>query len=52
VHGGQYFGPDGFGQMRGYPKVVSSSDQSHDESLQRRLWEVSEKLTGVVYPVG
>jgi len=52
VHGGQYFGPDGFGQMRGYPKVVSSSNQSHDESLQRRLWEVSEKLTGVVYPVG
>jgi hypothetical protein len=52
VLGGQYFGPDGFGQSRGYPKVVSSSDQSHDESLQRRLWEVSEKLTGVVYPVG
>jgi NAD(P)-dependent dehydrogenase (short-subunit alcohol dehydrogenase family) len=52
VHGGQYFGPDGFVQMRGYPKVVSSSDQSHDESLQRRLWDVSEKLTGVVYPVG
>ena len=52
VLGGQYFGPDGFGHMRGYPKVVSSSDQSHDESLQRRLWEVSEKLTGVVYPVG
>jgi NAD(P)-dependent dehydrogenase (short-subunit alcohol dehydrogenase family) len=52
VLGGQYFGPDGFGQMRGYPKVVSSSDQSHDESLQRRLWEVSEELTGVVYPVG
>ena len=52
VLGGQYFGPDGFGHMRGYPKVVASSDQSHDESLQRRLWEVSEKLTGVVYPVG
>ncbi len=52
VLGGQYFGPDGFGQMRGYPKVVSSSDQSHDESLQQRLWEVSEELTGVVYPVG
>ena len=52
VLGGQYFGPDGLGQLRGYPKVVSSSDQSHDESLQRRLWEVSEKLTGVVYPVG
>jgi hypothetical protein len=51
VLGGQYFGPDGLGGTRGYPKVVASSDQSHDASLQRRLWEVSEELTGVVYPV-
>jgi NAD(P)-dependent dehydrogenase (short-subunit alcohol dehydrogenase family) len=52
VSGGQYFGPDGFGQVRGYPKVVGSSAQSHDVDLQRRLWTVSEELTGVVYPVG
>ena len=52
VHGGEYFGPDGFGQSRGYPKVVGSSAQSHDAELQRRLWAVSEELTGVVYPVG
>jgi NAD(P)-dependent dehydrogenase (short-subunit alcohol dehydrogenase family) len=52
VHGGQYFGPDGFAQTRGYPKVVASSAQSHDAELQRRLWAVSEELTGVVYPVG
>ena len=25
VIGGQYFGPDGFGEQRGYPKVVASS---------------------------
>ncbi|MGO8963089.1 MAG: SDR family NAD(P)-dependent oxidoreductase [Mycobacterium sp.] len=49
--GGQYYGPDGFGQMRGYPKVVQSSKKSHDVDLQRRLWAVSEELTGVVYPV-
>ncbi len=51
VLGGQYFGPDGFQEIRGYPKVVSSSAQSHDVELQRRLWAVSEELTGVVYPV-
>jgi NAD(P)-dependent dehydrogenase (short-subunit alcohol dehydrogenase family) len=51
VVGGQYYGPDGFGEMRGYPKVVESSKQSHDVDLQRRLWTVSEELTGVVYPV-
>ncbi|BBZ42411.1 SDR family NAD(P)-dependent oxidoreductase [Mycobacterium conspicuum] len=51
VRGGQYFGPDGFAQTRGYPKVVSSSAQSHDVELQRRLWAVSEELTGIAYPV-
>jgi NAD(P)-dependent dehydrogenase (short-subunit alcohol dehydrogenase family) len=49
--GGQYYGPDGLGGSRGYPKVVASSKQSHDEELQRRLWSVSEELTGVTYPV-
>jgi NAD(P)-dependent dehydrogenase (short-subunit alcohol dehydrogenase family) len=51
VLGGQYYGPDGFGEQRGYPKVVGSSDKSHDVDVQRRLWTVSEELTGVVYPV-
>ena len=51
VLGGQYFGPDGFAELRGYPKVVASSSKSHDADVQRRLWEVSERLTGVVYPV-
>jgi hypothetical protein len=37
--------------MRGYPKVVSSSDRSHDVDVQKRLWTVSEELTGVVYPL-
>ncbi|MGH3553565.1 MAG: oxidoreductase, partial [Mycobacterium sp.] len=51
VEGGQYYGPDGLGEQRGHPKLVSSSGQSHDEDLQRRLWTVSEELTGVKYPV-
>jgi len=51
VLGGQYFGPDGFGEQRGYPKVVASSEKSHDLALQRRLWAVSEELTGVTFPV-
>lgn len=52
VLGGQYFGPDGFGEQRGYPKVVSSSKASHDVAAQRRLWAISEELTGVVFPLG
>jgi NAD(P)-dependent dehydrogenase (short-subunit alcohol dehydrogenase family) len=51
VRGGQYFGPGGPAGQRGYPKVVHSSRQSHDEGLQLKLWKVSEELAGVTYPV-
>jgi len=51
VHGGQYYGPDGFMESRGYPTLVRSSAQSHDADTQRRLWTISEELTGVTYPV-
>ncbi len=51
VQGGQYYGPDGFAEQRGHPKLVQSSAQSHDQDLQRRLWAVSEELTGVSFPV-
>lgn len=50
VTGGEYFGPRGLGQQRGYPTMVASSARSHDAALARRLWEVSEKLTGVTFP--
>src|ERR1700754_3028646 len=52
VIGGQYFGPDGFGEQRGYPKGVASSAASHDTAAQQRLWTLSEELTSVFTPVG
>jgi NAD(P)-dependent dehydrogenase (short-subunit alcohol dehydrogenase family) len=51
VIGGQYFGPDGFGEQRGYPVVVASTRVSHDTAAQKRLWTVSEELTGVTFDV-
>ncbi|MCX2934198.1 SDR family NAD(P)-dependent oxidoreductase [Mycobacterium sp. CVI_P3] len=51
VVGGQYYGPDGFRELRGHPKLVNSSNQSHDRNIQQRLWSVSEELTGVSFPV-
>jgi len=51
VRNGEYYGPDGLGEQRGHPKRVESNRQSYDEQVQRRLWEVSEKLTNVTYPV-
>jgi NAD(P)-dependent dehydrogenase (short-subunit alcohol dehydrogenase family) len=49
--GGQYYGPDGFMETRGHPVLVESSDRSHEEETQRRLWQVSEQLTDVTYPL-
>ena len=51
VLGGQYYGPGGFLGLRGYPELAASSRRSHDAAVQRRLWTVSEELTGVTYPV-
>lgn len=49
VPGGAYYGPDGLGEQRGYPKRVSSTSQANDEEVAKRLWQVSEDLTGVHY---
>jgi NAD(P)-dependent dehydrogenase (short-subunit alcohol dehydrogenase family) len=46
---GTYVGPDGIFEGRGHPKLVSASTAAHDEATARRLWEVSEELTGVHY---
>jgi NAD(P)-dependent dehydrogenase (short-subunit alcohol dehydrogenase family) len=47
LEGGTYIGPDGAREMRGYPRRVSPSRTARDEEKARRLWEVSEELTGV-----
>ena len=47
VHGGDYFGPDGPGKMRGYPIRARSSRRSRDVEQARRLWQISEKMTGI-----
>ena len=51
VLGGQYYGPGGFLGARGYPELAGSSGQSRDTAIQRRLWTVSEELTGVTFPI-
>src|SRR5262245_7559930 len=51
VRGGEYYGPDGLFEMHGYPKRVESNTRSHDAAVQRRLWQESERLTGVTFPV-
>jgi NAD(P)-dependent dehydrogenase (short-subunit alcohol dehydrogenase family) len=49
VGGGDYIGPDGLGELWGHPKKVQSNRRSHDTAAAAKLWEISEKLTGVGY---
>lgn len=51
ARGGEYYGPDGIGEVKGFPKRVGSSSRSHDKLAQRRLWQESLQLTGVTFPV-
>ena len=47
--GGTFVGPGGRSQQRGYPTVVTAAGKAYDEPAWRRLWEISEELTGVHY---
>lgn len=50
AQGGAYIGPDGFSGFKGSPAVEQPRPQALDEAVGKRLWTVSEELTGVVYP--
>ncbi|ADI11434.1 dehydrogenase [Streptomyces bingchenggensis BCW-1] len=48
--GAAYVGPDGLGEMRGAPTLVGRSVAASDPETARRLWTVSEELTGATFP--
>jgi NAD(P)-dependent dehydrogenase (short-subunit alcohol dehydrogenase family) len=47
ARGGQYYGPDGKGERSGYPVVVSSNESAQSLDDARKLWDVSQELTGI-----
>jgi NAD(P)-dependent dehydrogenase (short-subunit alcohol dehydrogenase family) len=51
IPGGSYVGPDGVGEQRGHPRLVGRSRAASDEATARRLWELSEELTGTSFPL-
>jgi hypothetical protein len=51
VQGGDYIGPDGFMEMRGWPTKVSSNAASQDVEVGKKLWALSEELVGLSFPV-
>jgi len=51
IPGGSYVGPDGFAEQRGHPTLVGRSGAASDPEAAKRLWELSERLTGVSFPL-
>ncbi|HYI20957.1 MAG TPA: oxidoreductase [Solirubrobacteraceae bacterium] len=51
IPGDSYVGPDGFQEQRGHPTLVGRTDAARDVETARRLWELSEELTGVSFPL-
>ena len=49
LKGGEFIGPDGFQQMRGYPKIVDADEYSHNKEVAKCLWNETEKMTNVFY---
>jgi NAD(P)-dependent dehydrogenase (short-subunit alcohol dehydrogenase family) len=47
VKGGEYYGPSGFLEMRGYPKRLATTEIAKSPEDAARLWSVSKELTGV-----
>jgi NAD(P)-dependent dehydrogenase (short-subunit alcohol dehydrogenase family) len=52
IPGNSFAGPGGFREQRGAPKLVERSHAARDSEVARRLWNVSEDLTGVRFPLG
>jgi len=50
VVGGAYYGPDGLGNIRGYPAPNKPAVASTDVDAARRLWGLSEQLVGITTP--
>ncbi|MFE6410251.1 oxidoreductase [Streptomyces sp. NPDC057837] len=50
--GASYVGPDSLGELRGAPTLVGRSRAASDPLTARRLWRVSEELTGTRFPLG
>jgi NAD(P)-dependent dehydrogenase (short-subunit alcohol dehydrogenase family) len=48
--GRTFVGPGGFREVRGSPMVVAPAGAALDGDMARRLWDLSERLTGVTWP--
>ncbi|OIJ12835.1 short-chain dehydrogenase [Anaerobacillus arseniciselenatis] len=46
LKGGEYIGPDGKGNRKGNPTIEVPAPEVYNKETMKKLWDVSEKLTG------
>lgn len=51
VAGGEFIGPDGYGQIFGFPAIQKSGEHSYNKELWARLWTLSEEMTGIKFKI-
>lgn len=51
VENGDFIGPNGFMGIKGFPKRVTSSQRSYNEEDALKVWQMSQELTKVSFPV-
>ena len=49
AHGGEYYGPDGRREMKGYPVIVKASELAQNKEIAAKLWKLSEEITTVKF---
>lgn len=49
ANSGDYFGPDGWQEWRGYPVKVDMTKLAKDDTIAKKLWQVSEELTNIKF---
>lgn len=51
IKNGEYYGPGGAGERKGIPAPAKIAPHASDRENAKKLWEITEKLTGITYPV-
>jgi hypothetical protein len=51
IPGNSFAGPSGLMEQWGAPKLVGRSRAAKDGEVARRLWDLSEDLTGITFPL-
>ena len=52
IEPGNYYGPNGYGEVNGYPALANISAYASNEAIGKKFWEYTEKETGVIFDFG